>query len=283
MPNQDDIRKLLGSIEIPSCPAVLAELMKEARKDDADLNRIASLVSRDVALSAGVLKIANSPMFGARTKTASIIQATSILGMRNLLGLVTTELLRSAFAKDAMPLARFWDNTVLTAQVCQRLCRRLGNADAPTAYLYGLFHDCGIPVLLRRFDNYRETLKAANFAPSRSFTTVEDEAIGTNHAVVGHLLARNWGLPAEVVEAILLHHEYEIFTNEREASTLACDLVAIGLIAERAIGIQQRLCEETEWDKGSVAMARYIGLSDTELADLLDDIGAEIAEIKDSD
>lgn len=283
MPTQDDIRKLLGSIEIPSCPAVLAELMQEARKEDADLNRIASLVSRDVALSAGVLKIANSPAFGARGKVASIMQATSMLGMRNLLGVVTTELLRSAMGKDAMALNRFWETTVLTAQLCQRVCRRIGNIDPPTAYLFGLFHDCGIPVLLKRFDTYREALKAANFAVDQPFTAVEDAAIGTNHAVVGHLLARNWGLPADVVDAILLHHDYEIFGDQRDASIGACELVAVGLIAEHAINIQMRLSEEAEWDKGIAAVSRYLGLSDLDLADLLDDVGSEISALKEGD
>ena len=183
-----------------------------------------------------------------------------------------------AAAKAALVMASMAFGSSVDAQ---QITMRVGNVDPATAYLFGLFHDCAIPVLLKRFDNYREALKAANFASQRLFTEIEEDAVGTNHAVVGHLLARNWGLPPDVVDAILSHHDYSIFDLERDVPTAVRELVATVLIAERAIGLQQRLNDEAEWDKGSGPMAAYLGLSDSELADLVDDVGLDIPSIKD--
>lgn len=280
MISDDEVRRLLGSIEIPSCPAVLTQLAEEARKEECDLQRLGRLVARDVALSAGVLKIANSPIFGLRGTVVSIPNALNLLGLNSVLNLVTTELLRSAFAKDGGALDRFWENTVMTAQVSQLVAKRSGFKDVQSAYLFGLFHDAGIPVLMRRFANYRDVLKSANFSEDGSFTDVEDGLCGTNHAVVGHLLARSWGLPSVITQAILLHHDYSIFEKDSKVDGGVCQLVAITLIAEHVVGLQLRMSTETEWSKGKERMVAHMGYSEDELSDLLSDLSDEVAQIK---
>lgn len=58
-----------------------------------------------------------------------------------------------------------------------------------------------------RFPDYRSTLRVANQSAATSFTEVEQAAHDTDHALIGALMARRWGLPKVVSDAIRLHHD----------------------------------------------------------------------------
>lgn len=267
------VSKLLNGISIPPCPSVLAALSEEMHKDEVNSAHLSKLISRDVALAAGVIKCANSPLFGSTRPVDSIPQALNLLGFNNVLNLVVNQLLQVALANgDGQPsMERFWDSATYAAGVCAQLSRVLPGTRRETAYTFGLFHDCGIPLLMRRFPDYKQTLGMANQDTLRSFTQVEDERHGSNHAVIGYLLARNWGLPEAISRAILCHHDYSTFeTGELPGECYT--LIGINLLAERIIGIFLRLSEEEgEWLKGKDAVAHYFGLSDADLADIVED------------
>jgi HD-like signal output (HDOD) protein len=94
--------------------------------------------------------------------------------------------------------------------------------------LIGLFRDAGIPLLMKRFADYKDTLRLANQYP-RGFTVVEDERHGMNHAVVGAILGRSWLLAEHVRNAIRNHHEPAIFQDATDASEKS--LIAIAHLA----------------------------------------------------
>ncbi|HJW24599.1 MAG TPA: HDOD domain-containing protein [Rhodocyclaceae bacterium] len=266
------VQQLLGRLEIPPCPAILASLTEEMGRPNASANRIIELISLDVALAAGVIKCANSPLFGG-SRVGSIKQALQFLGFKNVLNLVVSEVLRKSLSSTRQQaiMPRFWDNATYSAGVCAWLAATFPGTQHDTAYTFGLFRDCGIPILMRRFADYRDTLKAANALGEGLFTRVEDERHGTSHAVVGHLLLRNWGMPATVRDAILFHHEYGICVEDRldkEASTL----IGIGLVAERTVNLFLRVREDGEWAKGKGPVAEFFGISQAELEDVANDL-----------
>lgn len=78
-----------------------------------------------------------------------------------------------------------------------------------------MFCDVGIPLLMRRFPTYRHTLAACNAETSRSFTQVEQAAHHTDHALVGAMMARSWGVEPLLCQAIRLHHDYAIFQDPK--------------------------------------------------------------------
>src|SRR5690606_2848105 len=144
--------------------------------------RIAALIGQDVGLAAVVVRSANSPYFGSGRRIASIDDAIRMLGFGMLANLVQEALLRSNIADPGAALERFWDSSRCTARGSAMLARRTGIARPETAYTCGLFHDCGIPLLVKRFPEYKRILATANQATGRWFTDVEDEALDTNHA-----------------------------------------------------------------------------------------------------
>lgn len=251
----DEARKLLAGVVIPPRPTVVTAVLEERARPEPDLKRVATLIGGDVGLSAAVLKTVNSPLYGLRRQVSGIEQAVNMLDMNNVGALVTGLALRNAV--PAQGLERFWDGATRTALIASYLAKQLGCTSREDVHLFGLFHDCGIPLLMQRFPDYRDTLRQANQEHGRAFTDVEDERHATNHAVVGGLLASNWHLPDHLREAIRAHHDLAVFQSG--LSSAAMNLVAIGLLAEYIESGHSRLAGDGEWDKlGGAVMAHLM-------------------------
>ncbi|MRD74035.1 HDOD domain-containing protein [Rhodocyclus tenuis] len=264
---------LLRGFEIPPCPAVLNDLRRELDSDDCDPRRVAQLISRDVGLSAAVIRVANSPALALQRKAKTIGEALSLLGSRQILNLVVGELLKRLVSQENSPsLERFWDRAALSAAVCARLSGRLRGSQRDTAYCFGLFRDCGIPLMMQRFPDYKTTLQLANRA-STSFTDVEDSRHGVDHAVIGYLLARSWNLSANLCAAMRSHHEFSALYQESDSglSVESSTLIGIGVVAERIISLSQNASEENEWRLGRDAVSHFFSLGEGELDDIVDD------------
>jgi HD-like signal output (HDOD) protein len=122
-----------------------------------------------------------------------------------------------------------------------------------------------------RFPGYEGTFLDAGADALRAFTAVEDERHSANHAAIGTLLARNWGLSSEVAWAILHHHDYAVLEDDSTDDAVR-SLVALSLLAERAICRYRGLAASVEWDKGGARAQAYLSLDEDETAELLDEL-----------
>jgi HD-like signal output (HDOD) protein len=268
--------KILGGVAIPPRPEALTAVQQESQRPEPDLARLARCIAGDVGLAAAVLKTINSPYYGLSRRIVNVDQAVSLLGLRNIGVLVTGFCLRSNLPSGSME--RFWDSATRQAAIMSYLARTLGCAGRDEAHLYGLFHDCGIPILMQRFPDYKQTLAAANKERERSFTDVEDARHSTNHAVVGALLANNWGLAPELREATRLHHDLTLFSSQQPPAIL--NLVALGILAEFIESGYSRLNGGSEWLKLGEAVMTHLMLDEGQLetlrreaCDVLDESG----------
>ena len=263
----EDVDALIRGIAIPPRPALLAEVQEEVAAEDPDFGRIANLIGLDVALTAGVLRTVNSPFYALSRKAASPAEAISLLGLRQVAALVTGFALRQAISGDRANLTRFWDVSGKRSYALLRLAQGLRGVAPDVAQSFGLFCDVGIPLLMQRFPEYStSTLKVANQSESRSFTEIEQEAHQTDHAIVGALMARTWGLPRQVCDAIRLHHDYDIF-HDPAVDPGVQRLVAMGLVAELSIQRFARMNESLEWNKGGERAIGLLLLTETDLVD----------------
>lgn len=230
--NADRIVKEIG---IPPCPAILTKLLRETRADEPDFRRVGQLVGGDVALASAVLKVTNSSFYGLRTKAASVQQALAFLGLTTVTHLVTGLLLRQAFSGAAGPdMERYWKTSMATSLISALLSRETARGDSGIACTYGLFRDCGMPVMLQKFPIYADIFDGSALTPGEPALEVENERYTTNHARVGAQLARSWHLPESLCFAILNHHDVlysDGILAQAEAGALA--LIAIGLAAEQ--------------------------------------------------
>lgn len=275
-----DLDAVIGSIAIPPRPALLTELQMEMAGADPDFDRIARLVASDVALTAAVLRTVNSPFYALARKATTMAEAISLLGLRQIGALVTGFVLRQSIGGAGANLTRFWDVTTKRSFALARLARGLRGVDVDVAQTFGLFCDAGIALLMQRFPDYATTLGEANRSASAAFTDVEQQAHRTDHALVGTLMARAWGLPKPVCDAIRTHHDYAVFQDPHAAEDVT-RLIAMGLVAELAIQRFAGLNESREWDKGGDAAAGALLLGDADIDEwierLVDDFAAGLA------
>ena len=271
---------ILKSIRIPPCPEVVVALMAEVRQPDVDFLKLVKLISGDVGLAASMLKMANSPFFALRNKVSSINLAVSVLGLKNLTQIVRSSALQNALGGDKMVMERFWERSNLTAVVASRMAGQLHGISRDDAYTLGLFHDCGIPILMQKFPDYKEKLAAANQS-ANLVIVIEDQHYATNHAIVGNMLARNWFLPAPISHAIMVHHDHSIFTQPDARSTPeVCSLVALTMIAEHIATAFLGKADDADWIASGQLALDHLGLCSQDMSDITDDALDELEEIR---
>lgn len=276
-----EMERVAQSIGIPACPAILLELSEETKKEEPDFVKVEKLVSRDVGLSATLLKTINSPFYGLRNKISSVSQAVGLLGLSSLSSTISGLVLRNVFScKDQVSMERFWDSSAKFAMATMFLAKKIPGLNKDDAYTYGLFQNCGIPILIQKYPDYKETLAKANNQSVGKFTDIEDEAHGTDHATVGYLMTKSWNLPEVATDAVRFHHEYSVLSDEQtKVSTASLNLIALGLLADRAV----HLCSgadknfSLEWEKGGALALTQLNMSETDFADMCDDM-ADIIE-----
>lgn len=265
------VEDLVKSIGIPPRPSLLTDVQLEMMKDDPDPRKIAKLVSQDVAMSAALLKSANSVFFGLKRKAETVEQAASFLGLTQTTSILLGLISRKALNSEGQMLTRFWDVSTKRSLAMARLAKEMRLCAPDVAHTFGLFCDIGIPLLMKRFPDYTETLALANSDDEQSFTQIEDMRHGIHHATIGAIMSRSWGLPANLTQAIRIHHDYEVMV-ERTTPTEVSSLIAMCLLSERAIQTYQNLNHQTEWDKGGMLAREVLSISEDEVIDYCEDL-----------
>lgn len=261
---------LQGRLRIPPRPEVVSVIQEEMRQEAPSLARIGRAIGADVGLAGALLRAVNSPAFGLARKVSSIPQAISLLGLRNAATLATALVLRGSLGQPPASMERFWDTAEKAALLCAHLARRLKGIPPDEAYSIGLFHDCGIPILMKHFPNYKATLARANHAGDRLFGQVEDEEIGTNHSAVGYFLARSWDLSDTLCQAILWHHDLEVFSDPAVPDAVRNHIGIIHL-AEHIQHLAMRSAVDLEWTKFEMAVRDHFALTEEDFINLVDD------------
>lgn len=276
----DSVSDILKTIFIPPCPVVVAALLEEARCADVDFNKIIRLISGDLSLAASMMKTANSPIFALRNKVETVQKAAAVLGLKNILCIVNGLALKRSLSQNGVSMERFWERSNYHATVSTRLARRVPGISQEDAYTFGLFHDCGIPILMQRFPDYKETLLIANRSAKAVWET-ETERHGTDHVTVGAMLAHNWHLPELIVKAIRMHHNFEILSDS--ASTVSDEvraLTATSLLADHLIARFLDVPDEAEWMAHGTAALNYLNFDEEELAELQCDVEEDLNTIR---
>lgn len=274
--DQTKLDDTLKGFNIPAQPRVLLAVQQERSKPEPSLVEIAKLVSADVGLAGAVLKTINSPFFGMRRPIESINQAVMLLGMTNVVNLVTGYALRNSMqGKCAISLERFWDVASEVANISAAITKTLKLPVTPDeAYMLGLFIDCGIPVLACKFDDYKQVLIEGNDNPDVEMTVIEDRHYSTNHAIIGFYTSRSWGLPEAIRQAILQHHDtLPLYRDDSdEISFLRDNLIAIQKMAENISHNYRRLSEDLAWKRTKESVLNFIGIDEEQYLELREDI-----------
>jgi HD-like signal output (HDOD) protein len=264
----EQIHQALQGISVPPQPQIMVDLQMEQVMPNPDLKAIAKLISQDPGLSGALLKIVNSPFFGLANRIASIQQAVNLLGCDTVINLINAQSIKGELSDETIvTLNRFWDSAQDVAMTCLTLAKRIGYQSPDEAYTLGLFHNCGIPLMVKRFPDFMTVQEEAYYSADGEVRVVDSEnrLLNTNHAVVGYFTAKSWNLPLHLCEAIASHHDaLAIFSDDSDRDAQLKTLLAILKMAEhiceshRVLGNQ---AEDHEWQSIEQLVLEYVGLS----------------------
>lgn len=216
-------------LEVPRLPQVAARILQLSQDPETDLDAIAETISTDAVLATRVLVLANSAAYAGGQRVDGLEQALMRLGFNAVRDMVFAESIRmrifSARAYRAL-LEESWKLSLGTAIACDAISRATG-IERESAFLVGLLHDTGKPVLVHAVSE----IERANQGQSLGVDMVEILMSQLHEETGAHVLER-WGMPAAFVEAARDHHRY------RSASaTPAQKLVHAGNLVCQSLGI----------------------------------------------
>ncbi|MBR9912571.1 MAG: HDOD domain-containing protein [Gammaproteobacteria bacterium] len=201
--------QLLSNLEIlPTPPMLYFDIRDSLESPQGSLQGIADLIGRDPAITARILKAANSGFYGSPGTVADLTKAINLLGMDLVLALVLSLHLYDQLPLPGVNLDALWNHNMAVSLVARELVLQHGGdrATATIASIAGLLHDMGQLVFLANSaQNYYPIIRQA--ASDESLLLQMEEAeFGVGHAELSAHILSLWGLPDEVVEAVRDHH-----------------------------------------------------------------------------
>jgi diguanylate cyclase (GGDEF)-like protein len=191
---------------LPSPPAIAVNILNAVKKDEAPLTALGDVIAKDPALTAKMLKIANSGMFYAKGNISNIQRAMVTLGTDVIKNIALSFVITSDYhgnEDSGFNMARFWQQSVATAVAAELLSREL-NQHNDNIFVTALLKDIGILVISQaKGDLYHKMVN--EIEDNDSLVEAENNFYGFNHAQVGYALLNHWNLADGICEPILYH------------------------------------------------------------------------------
>lgn len=229
--NRAQVVARLGTL--PPLPTAVSALLASFHNDDIDVGIIAHQIGRDQALTARVLRVANSSFYGLQSKVGTINEAVVILGFRAVRSIVLAVGVNGALhlerctGFDTLAYLRHCVAVALTA-------RALAGSTGYTpelAFTAGILHDIGELVLASNFSRQYADVFVYRKKHDCFLLDAEREILGMDHAEIGGLLAETWHFPETLREALTDHHA----PGQTEHSL--ADLIHVADAIARALGL----------------------------------------------
>ena len=269
---------LLRDIIVPPCPELLVALKAATATADPDMAAIDRIAGADVAMSAALIRQANSPLYALEHPVHAVGQALTVIGLKPAVELLMGFLIRRALPAHSPVLAHFWENSARRALACEHIGTRLYSLEPGLAHSFGLFCHVGIPVMMQGVRGYASTLTEALARKDRTFTQTENANHRTDHAVVGAIVAKTWHLPRDVAVAIRLHHDFTCLADATFTDTVR-SLVALGLIADQLVNRHEGVAESREWGLHSQACMDHLEVTDDEIELWVDELHPQFTAV----
>jgi HD-like signal output (HDOD) protein len=224
------------SLEIPSIPLVLIRIIQSLDADSSSARELESLILHDPALSARILRLANSAFYSFRAQVKTISHAITLLGMNLVSSLAIGINIFDTFTKGARSestlINKLWTHSCGVGMLVREIWIRSGHKEkeGEFAFLCGLLHDLGKVILFKTYPNhYGPIFAAAKLESDPAISIYEMDNYGMNHAEIGEMLAKQWGLPPELVTVIGRHHDPTALATPMIRAVMMADILAKGL------------------------------------------------------
>ena len=233
--DQTLLDKLARCRDLPTLPAAAVRIVALAEDPAATMGDVADALGTDPALSAKVLRIANSPLYSRRRQSANLRQAVMLLGLNATLTIALSFSLFSSLRdtrKSQISLDLFWRRSLLAATAGRVLANETINTAPEDAFLAALIQDIGMLALDAAEPETYEDLAVYQQRDHIAVRRHEMGRFGSDHAETGAWLLGQWKLPGHLTEAVESSHTPENLVDNTAAQPIARCVALSGLIAD---------------------------------------------------
>jgi HD-like signal output (HDOD) protein len=267
---------------LPTLPIVVQQIQKLIASPNSNMVQIASIIAKDQAITARVIRLINSAFYGMGGKVTSIQQSIVLLGLNTVKNLVLGVSVVKMFEDPAggtSPFDRqkFWMHTFACALGAKAIAKKTNMREPEDFFLAGLLHDIGILVLDQFF--HRDFIGVMQDAAERKidYVKAEQDKLGLTHAEIGEYMGRKWKIPEVLVHSIRYHHRPLFAATELAgsiqviAAVHVADIMASNRGIDMGYGNGTKPCDEQA--------LKCIGLSMPEIEMIFDDVEKEIKSV----
>jgi diguanylate cyclase (GGDEF)-like protein len=230
MDQETVLKKVLDSDNLPILPPVASKLISLASCEETPVSDIVDLISKDIALSAKMLKLANSSFYSMSNTVSTIKQAVSIIGTNGVLSLALSfSFLRISRdkAQDAFDYEKFWEKSLASAVAAKLIKTKIDGTDLEKFFAAGLLLNIGELILARSLpEEYQHICKQIS-QTRQDILEVEQETLGIDHSRIGYEIAAKWGFPEFLLLPIKLHPWPETYTGSNQEIKLVIETVHV--------------------------------------------------------
>jgi putative nucleotidyltransferase with HDIG domain len=225
---------------LPTLSATVARLSVLLRDDRSGAAEFELAIRPDPALTANLLKLANSAYFGLSRQVASVRQAIQVIGLVKVYGVAASaaiaRLVPARLTGYEIDASGFWKHSVAVAVLSEQLARELRLPVPDLTFTAGLLHDVGKLAVSTFLAADADDVMDAMEDESLSFVDAERRVLGTDHAEIGALVAERWNLPVAVGNAARWHHHPGLAGGGHDQTTADLAHLADGLAHSLGMG-----------------------------------------------
>ena len=199
--------------DLKTLPTVAIKVTQLANSESTTIQDFEEVIKLDPALVMRLLRLVNSPFFGLTSKVESLSKAVVFVGLKQLRNLVAVEAARDIFSdsdkNSDFSRRNLWINSATVAVLAQLISKRIFGQEGDDVFLAAILHDIGIIVEDQMVpEEFYKACHAYVSGDQDLLYSGEDKIIGTNHTKIGAVMAQDWKLTDQVVEAIRYHHDH---------------------------------------------------------------------------
>lgn len=192
---------------LPTIPPILRKILSVIEDPKVSLQKITDFVSSDPTLTARILKMVNSPVYGFPGRISSVSHAMVVLGLNAVKGLLLGVSVFEIMQKSMIGL---WEHSLSTAIFARIIAIKKELQSPEEISIGGLLHDIGKVILIISLkDEYLKLIDSVQGKESFLYE-IEKQHFGITHAEVGGIIAKKWHFPLKLIEPIMYHHKPQL-------------------------------------------------------------------------
>lgn len=272
--NQDIILQLSQCNDLPNRPSVAMRILELTKDPNSTFAQVAETIHMDPALSAKVIRSANSPFYGRIQNCRTVRDAIRLFGLEGTLTIALSFSLVGSFQglrRCPIDHSLFWRRSILSAAYARTLAKQIRRLDYEEFFLCALLQDIGMLALAQAFPEQYAKLAAMQLDHT-SLREAEKEIFESDHAEVGAWFLNNWQLPEYICQGVAGSHELKACDSDDHDQMFKNCIAISGLIAD--------IWLMPEWQENMQNTINYgsdiFKLSSEQFGAILGSIGPEI-------